>query len=171
MSALDLSLDIQGVDELSRLWKRSPEITGEEMLAAVTEVDLMMEAEVKENTPVGVGGGGGLRGSIFSEERSLGTSVIGVTGTAAPYAVAVELGTKPHMPPIEPLKDWVRQKLDVEESEVGHVAFLVARKIASKGTEGAFMFTNAFNAKRIQAAQRFENAIQRIKDRLADKHS
>lgn len=169
MSAFSIELDINSLTELSGLWKKAPDIARDEMLSAVTEVDLMMEAEAKENTPVGVGGGGGLRGSIFSQERSIGNSVIGVTGSPLPYAVAVELGTKPHMPPVEPLKDWVRQKLRVDEREVGHVAFLIARKIASKGTEGKFMFAEAYKAKRVQAANRFETAIRNIRARLAGK--
>tara|TARA_R110002110_G_scaffold415849_1_gene657894 strand:+ start:92961 stop:93473 length:513 start_codon:yes stop_codon:yes gene_type:complete len=167
MNGFNVELDLQGAAELSRLWDTAPDITREELLSAVTEIDLMIEAEVKENTPVGVGGGGGLRGSIFSQEESLANNVLGVVGTSQPYAIAVELGTEPHFPPVEPLKDWVRQKLDVEASEVDHVAFLVARKIASKGTEGKFMFSNAMKEKRAEAVQRFDHAVQRVRDRLA----
>ena len=171
MSAFAVELDIQGAAELSRLWEKSPAIAREELLSAVTEVDLMIEREVKENTPVGVGGGGGLRGSIFSEESAFDTNIIGVVGTAQPYAIAVELGTKPHFPPVEPLKDWVRQKLDVPAADVSRVAWLVARKIAAKGTEGKFMFTNAMRDTRARALQRFELARERIRDRLSGKRS
>ena len=38
-------------------------------------------------------------------------------------------------PPIQPIRDWVRRKLNVEESEVDGVAFVIARKIAREGTD------------------------------------
>jgi len=37
-------------------------------------------------------------------------------------------------PPLEPIREWVRIKLNVPDSQVNSVAFLIARKIARSGT-------------------------------------
>ncbi len=52
-------------------------------------------------------------------------------GTSVKYAAYIQFGTRPHYPPIQPLKKWVRRKLNAEES----VAYAVQRKIGAKGTE------------------------------------
>jgi len=50
--------------------------------------------------------------------------------------VVLASGRKPgKFPPIQPIRDWVRRKLNVEESEVDGVAFVIARKIAREGTD------------------------------------
>lgn len=53
----------------------------------------------------------------------------------APYAQWVEYGTEPHWIPPGVLDDWVRIKLGVKPKEVHKVAYLIARKIATKGTK------------------------------------
>jgi len=50
--------------------------------------------------------------------------------------VVLASGRKPgKFPPIEPIRGWVRRKLNVDESEVDGVAFVIARKIAREGTD------------------------------------
>lgn len=50
--------------------------------------------------------------------------------------VVLASGRKPgKFPPAQPIRDWVRRKLNVEESEVDGVAFVIARKIAREGTD------------------------------------
>ena len=163
MSAFAIQMDIQGAAEIAALWAQAPEICREELLRAVTEADLLLEREIKERTPTTFGV---LRASVFGEEQVLADSVIGVVGTAMSYAVPVELGTQPHFPPIEPLKDWVRAKLNVPPEQVDEVAYLVARKIAAHGTKGAHMFGDAFAANQGQIARMYEGAHARIVQRL-----
>lgn len=165
MGAFSVQIDIHGAAELSALWSRAPEIVREELLRTTTEADLLLERDVKERTPTSFGL---LRASVFGEEQTLADSVIGVVGTAMAYAIPVELGTKPHFPPIEPLKDWVRQKLDVPPEQVDEVAFLIARKIAARGTAGAHMFGAAFEANRAQIERMYDDARRRIVSRLAE---
>lgn len=53
------------------------------------------------------------------------------------YAKAVEFGTRPHRPPIAPIKRWVwlkRRGLGVTEKEVNSVAWAIVEKIARVGT-------------------------------------
>ena len=50
------------------------------------------------------------------------------------YAQYVEFGTKPHRPPIEPLKKWVRQKFRLSGKKLNNTAWAMWHKIARKGT-------------------------------------
>lgn len=67
------------------------------------------------------------------------------------YAAYVEYGTRAHWPPVAPLRAWTRKKLRVSEDRVKSVAFLVARKIARRGTSPHPFFQPAVekNKKRV----------------------
>lgn len=80
------------------------------VLKAVVDATAFLEARVKEMTPVGVTGN--LRGSIGHEIKSVGEDIVSTISTNAEYAFPVEQGSKPHMPPLQPIIDWVRSKLD-----------------------------------------------------------
>lgn len=164
---LDIRVDLVEVRELAGAWAQAPQMVADELRAATLEATQLLEREVKEETPVGIGGGGGLRGSIAAREPVVsGTGVLGVVGTAQPYAVPVELGTRPHFPPVQPLADWAERKLGVPAAQARDVGFLIARKIARRGTEGAHMFERAFERVRPQVVAIYERAHERIRDRL-----
>lgn len=131
-------MDLQGWGELDAAFRQAPAIVLQEIHSALVESDQLLEREVKDATPSNVVGH--LKDSIFSREQLLPDGALGVVGTAKPYAVYVELGTKPHFPPVEALEDWVRAKLAVPEKEVHGVALAIARKIAARGTVGVGMF-------------------------------
>lgn len=163
-----IGIDNANLGVMAALWAKAPDIVREEMLATITMADSLLQREVQERTPVGVGGGGGLKGSIFASEEVFADNIIGVVGTAMPYAVPVELGTKPHFPPVAALRDWVEAKLGVDPSESDQVAFLVARKISIKGTEGHFMFQRTFAENEQQLVQMFGDAVDRITARMGN---
>ncbi len=162
MSAI--TIDIVGLAELQAAWKQAPAIVREELGDAMTEADALIEREVSERTPRAHGL---LAGSITSEVQIGEDSVIGMVGTPLNYAVPVELGTRPHFPPIEPLIDWVKVKLGVSEKEARGVAFLVARKIARSGTQGQHMFEIGFASVEAQVLAILQRARDRIVARLA----
>ena len=168
-SGLEVQIDMRQVVALAEAWRAAPQIVRDEMGRAMTEALLLLEREVKELTPVGVGGGAGLKGSIAAgEPQRLGDEVIGVVGTSLPYALPVELGSKPHFPPVEPLEEWARIKLGVPASEARGVGFAIARKIAAKGTNPVKMFTRAFAANRVRVVRIFDASLRRIAARLAE---
>lgn len=161
-------IDLEGFAELDAAWRKAPDIVREEMTAAMWQAELLLEREVKDKTPVGVGAGGGLRGSIAAQQPEVSSdAVLGVVGTAMAHAVPVEIGTRPHFPPVQPLEDWVIAKLGVPEKEAHGVALLVARKIAARGTLAVGMFHRAFNEQRGRTEAIFTDARRRIRDRLA----
>lgn len=164
----DIHIDLQQAAELARGFEQAPEIVIDELYRATTKSTLLLERETKENTPVGIGGGGGLKGSVSAREPDvLGDTIIGVVGTPLNYAVPVELGTKPHMPPIQPLADWAEHVLGVGGNEAWRVGRAIAFKIKAKGTEGAHMFERAFTANAEQVQRIFAAAGARIAERLA----
>jgi len=130
----------------------------------------VLEREIKELTPVGASGGGaaGLKGNIISQEQAGDQDVIGMVSASISYAVPVELGTRPHFPPIQPLIDWVVAKLHIaDEKDARGVAFAIAHTIAKRGTLGVGMFHRGFAYNVAQLAPIFEGARDRIVARLA----
>ena len=167
---MDIRIDAHEVAGLAAAWKRAPGIIVAEMTAAILEASFLLEREIKERTPIGASGGsGGLKDSIRADKpRVLGERVIGEVATAVRYAIPVELGRRPgKTPPIAPLADWAHAKLGVPAAEAEAVGFAIARKIAARGTTGAFMFRDSFAATRPQIEGLFEAGARRALARIA----
>lgn len=74
-----------------------------------------------------------LRVSVHAEFSALGQAALVCD---APYAVAVEVGSRPHWMPIEPLVKWVQVKLGIsDQNEAYRVAGAIQKKIATEGTK------------------------------------
>lgn len=158
---MDISIDIEGFQSFKAVWQKAPELTHRELLAATYEAEALLEREIKERTPTGATSI--LRGSIAAQEPLvLGDQVLGEVGTSISYAVPVEMGTKPHFPPVEALKDWVRAKLNVEDAAVDGVALSIARAIAVRGTLAVGMFNTGFAHNQEQIKSMYRRAHQRI---------
>lgn len=138
-----LKVDLGDIEELSRQY---PEASIDAREMKVTEALALLEREIVMRTPRGAGPIH-LGDSIFSRTRISGVRVTGIVGTPLEHGVPVELGTKPHFPPIGPLKHWVVRKLGITgDKEATSVAYAIAWKIARHGTEGAHMFEKGFDA-------------------------
>lgn len=145
---------------LDAAFARVPEVAAHELLAAMAEADSLLEREVKDLMPTASGVS---RASVFSREQALPGGVIGMVGSAMPQIVYVELGTKPHFPPLAPLEDWVRVKFGFgDDKKVAKVAYLIARKIAQRGTLGVGMFHRTWAKQRPQVEMIFRRATERI---------
>ncbi len=59
----------------------------------------------------------------------------GVISVDAPHAAAMEFGTRPFYPPLQPLVDWAQRKFGVGEEEAKGIAFAVREHIATWGME------------------------------------
>lgn len=142
--------EIDGAVELTKAFKSAPEIVEKVGVRALTKATALLEREVKERTPFGVSGL--LRDSITAQQpyRSSFDGLVGVVSSPLDYAVCVELGTKPHYPPLEPIKRWVLKKLGLPIVSVEPVARSIAWKIRAHGTKGARMFAKAFAANKTQ---------------------
>lgn len=113
---------------------------------------LNIEGQAKRNVRVDRGG---LRNSITHELDPDGLG--GRAGTAIEYGPAEEFGSRPHWPPIEPLKDWARRH-GMEES----AAYAIAAKIAREGTEAAPFLFPAFEEERPKYIERIRAGVARV---------
>lgn len=64
----------------------------------------------------------------------------------APYSVYVDYGTEPHMPPVEPLINWAKNKLGLSDKEAKRVAWAIATEISKYGTKPRPFFRNAVDS-------------------------
>lgn len=157
--ALDFRLAVP-IDGLREAFVAAPDILVRELSIGVTQASLLMEREIRDRTPTS--GAGTLRDSIGALPVTFASDTIsGGVGTAVAYALPVETGSKPHMPPIEPLKDWVRRKLGIKGDEVDAVAKKIAWKIFRHGTKGAHMFAEGFAATEAQVRAEIAAAASR----------
>ncbi|MBZ9612144.1 HK97 gp10 family phage protein [Rheinheimera maricola] len=166
MSVAKLSVEPKGFAELAALWQQAPELFEAELYAAAEESAMLVQREVVERTPMGAQNF--LGRSIQAEQTVVfegGVST--VVGTSLSYAVPVELGTKPHFPPLQPLAEWAEVVLKLDAEEAQRAAFAIARKISQKGTEGRFMFRDGFKASEPYIRRRFARAVANIKAQLA----
>lgn len=164
---MDIALNITGLDAMTALFQRAPALTEQRLTAAMHEAQMLLQREVAEATPTGahqllrksiIAGpvkrlSGGLLGVVEVEDRG------GRYGSTLDYAVAVELGTKPHFPPIAPLVDWVKAKLGERGKAAEATARAIAWKISHHGTEGAHMFQTTHDRLAPEVQAIFDRAI------------
>lgn len=167
---MQFRIDMSDVRATAELWRRAPEIMGEEMYRSVVEADKYIQGELQQNLPrgaAGLGGAAGLAGSVATEEQRMADNVVGAVFSPLEYAVYVETGTRPHFPPIEPLEDWVQQKLGIEdERERRSVAFLIARKISVKGTPADGTWGRVHDLAEPYVERKLAEGVDRVLDRL-----
>lgn len=160
-----ISIDFSQIERYARRLGENSDLIQDELERAMTESVILVEGAVVKRTPVNTGS---LRQSIDRSVRGRLARIEGRVFTPSPYGLPVERGRKPgKFPPIAPIELWVRRKLQVSDSEARSVAFLVARKIARRGTKGAFMFQEGLEASRGKVNKTFDQAGTRIVDRMA----
>lgn len=153
------------LESLQGVWDQAPQIVREELLRSMREADALLEREVKDAMPTASGVS---RASIFSREQALPEGALGVVGSALPQVAYLELGTRPHFPPVEALEDWVRIKFGyTRDAQVHGAALAIARKIASRGTLGIGMFHRSFARLEPTLGRIFAGTRDRVAARLA----
>ncbi|MDD3444268.1 MAG: HK97 gp10 family phage protein [Zavarzinia sp.] len=152
-------------DDVAARLRAAPDILVAEVEPAIYEASLLVEREVVEHTPTS--GAGTLRDSIGALPVTFDGEVIeGGVGTALAYALPVEEGSRPHMPPAEPIMDWVRRRLGVTPDEVDDVAEKIRWKIARYGTPARHMFRDGFEAASAQAREIIAAGVARALARI-----
>lgn len=165
---MDITVDTSQMMELADVWQRAPKLTRKEFKRAATEIDLLVQGELQQELPRGAGGlhGAGLAGSVARKEHVLSNRVVGMVFTSEPYATYVELGTRPHKPPIQPLKDWVEAVIGLRGEDAEEVAEAISWKIARHGTEGTHTWAKTYR-RLVPAMQRkVGEALARIRHKL-----
>lgn len=164
---------IKSATNIDRLVRRIDEfIVGarEEFEQAMEKSLATIQEEVVIRTPVGVGDSptGHLRGSIkTSRAGSNAYALRGRVGTSAEYAEPVELGSKPHFPPVNALVRWVQLKLGIpNEKEARSVAFAIARIKSRSSTPGLFMFRDGVAASDNRVRAYWRHAFKHAEKKL-----
>jgi hypothetical protein len=143
MLELKVKADIRGLEELTVQY---PQASEKARRTRLTEASLLLERAIKELTPVGAGPIH-LRDTVFSQTVSQGLSISSYLGTPAVYGEPVEYGTKPHFPPVAPIRHWVERKLGLSGSEAAGVASS-SRGHLEAGHEPAKLFAAASTSRR-----------------------
>lgn len=173
---------LRGLDVVVAALEQAPEVVREELNRFFAWALPHLTSEVQDRAPTA---DGHLRRSIIGRSEVTSAGMLGVVGTALDYAPAVELGTKPHSVSesgILALAEWAMKKLPlgqavslktgrplkskgVEEMALS-AAHAIAWKIRHHGSQGAFMFRDAFNANKAQVEQQFDQTVDRIVKRI-----
>lgn len=158
---MDVRVDLGNLASLPEAFARAPGSTLGRLRQAMHTVVANLEAGIKEATPQAHGT---LSQSMFGEVQAFpnGLGVEGIVGAGQGYAPYVELGTKPHLPPIEPLVDWVRVKLGLSGKEGLRAAKAIRWAIGKRGTESAQMFGKTLTAQQAQIDATFDRAMADI---------
>jgi hypothetical protein len=92
---------VRGVKAFGQLFAKHQKARAKQLLAAVRRAAHEAVGIVKRQVPVAFGE---LRESVGAKNKEKGAAVV----VDAPHAAAVEVGSRPHTPPLEPLEAWVR---------------------------------------------------------------
>lgn len=147
-----VSAEIKGMKEVQRQMEQAVnDLRGTPIQNAMRDATLYVTRDAKINVPVDTGR---LRSSITPEVSIESDTVQGVVGSNVTYAPYVELGTRPHWPPIAALEVWARRH---------HTsAFLVARAIAQRGTPAREFLQKAFETNKDKIERRLHQAVEGI---------
>jgi len=149
---MPIDVEVQGLIETQRkLEQVVADIHGTPIVNAMKDATLLVQRGAKINAPVDTGR---LRASITPEIRTMGNEVQGVVGSNVAYAPFMELGTRPHWPPIAALEVWAQRH--------GTTAYLVARAIARKGMKAREFLKKAFEDAKDRIYARFDKAVQEV---------
>ena len=157
---MNLSMSLGDLQAFARGLRDAPEYTDRVLQEAMTEATLLVQREWQENLPRV---SGLTARSITSDVASTPAGVLGVVSSSQPSALFLELGTRPHMPPVAAIEPWVKAVLGIREpKEVKRVAFLVARKIAREGTPAQHPMARAVQSTEGQVIAMFERAAAKV---------
>jgi hypothetical protein len=159
-----ISIDVESAKVISPAFMAAPAMVMDELESAMISSLLYLEGQTAERTPVNMGT---LRRSYTSEVSQFIDAVFGKMSSPLTYALPVEMGTRPHYPPLEPLINWVESKLGLYGDEAESAARGIQRKIGRFGTPGYGMARFALIDGQATISAEFADAAERITARLA----
>lgn len=110
------------------------------MHSSALRLEGLMVEEIDTAKPYPAVDTGGLRASIKTE---LGRDSVTVYSDA-PYAGAIEFGTRPFRPPLEPIAEWVlRKKIATDPNDAKGIAFAIANKMSKEGIKPRYFTKKA----------------------------
>jgi hypothetical protein len=150
---LGINISIIGMEDINKRLS-DPTLLQRPVRKALYRMGLAVQGEAAKRAPVGVGGGAGLRGSISTTVDSAPLPRFVKVGPGVRYGAAVEFGSRPHMPPVSALIDWVRLKAARGSPNPERIAWAIAKTIARRGTR-----PHPYMAPGLQAARSKINSL------------
>lgn len=140
-----IEVKVEGLNRLIRLAEQFPQIAEPHINTAITRSLTRIWGAEKREAPFGVAGQ--LRDNwVITTARFQGT-----LASNMPYALFVEKGTGPHMPPIDAITPWAKKK--------GLNPWAVAMSIKKKGTKANPFLSRAIDDAQSGIEQEFEDAL------------
>lgn len=163
---MQIHVDVRNAAQITAAFANAPAMVLDELATAMNSAVAYLARESAENTPTAAGT---LRSGWITSVDVLAAAdqVVGRVTNPLPYALPVELGTKPHFPPLAPLINWVEQKLHLAGPEAESAARGIQRKIGRYGSPGMGMAHYALADGRATVQAEFAEAAQRIRNRIA----
>lgn len=159
-----IQITAPGLAALQRGFEKAPVYTREALLVAMTEATDYLQREVVDAMP---SVSGLTRQSVTSDAFSTPAGVLGVVGSASVAAVAVELGSKPHMPPVKALVSWIEETRGLSGKEALSAAWGKAMAIKKYGTKAQHPFRNTLDRQGAALSRIFDGAAQAVASHLA----
>lgn len=170
------------VDRVNAALARAPEVVDAELRGFFAWALPHLTAEVQDRTPTDLNN---LRASVIGQTLATPSGLLGVVGTPLAYAPPVEFGSKPHPVSeagIQALARWAERKLPLGQTVsiktgrplkvkgIGEAAlaaaYAIAWKIRHHGSQGAFMFRDAWSANEARVIEGFRATVARIAARI-----
>lgn len=167
---MEIRVDVANAEAISRAFLQAPAMVLDELEVTMKSVTGYLMRETQEvMLERKVVAAGTLRSGWTTQVDVIASldTVFGRVTNPLPYAIPVELGTKPHFPPLEPLINWVEQKLWLYGDEAEARARAIQRSIGRHGTLGRGMAHTAFAQGQETIRDEFTECAQRITARLA----
>lgn len=169
---MQVTVNVDDAMAMARGWAVAPDMVIEELETAMGSSLLYLQGQAAERSrerPDGLNGAnrGLLARSFDTRMVSFIDAVFGEVTNPLSYALPVELGTRPHWPPLSPLIDWVEAKIGLVGDEAEGMARGIQRKIGARGSVGRFMARDALAHGVATVQQEFADAAERITQRLA----
>ena len=104
---MKLKVELHGGKEISELLRRVPKEKEREVKAEVGDIALKIQARAKgylRSWPAMDTGNAANTTIVEFAPKGIESEI----GTVAPYAPYIELGTRPHFPPMDALESWAR---------------------------------------------------------------
>ena len=121
----------------------------------INEMAIKIQTQAQDNArALGVLDTGTLRESITIDILALGFGA--AIGPEEPYGLFVELGTKKHFPPVQPLEEWAHRH-GLEEG----AGYAIAKKIARRGTEARPFLLPAYYSHERELEKRLAEEMER----------
>ena len=149
-----IRVKVDGLGELIQNMGKTKTMVKPIIASGLNQISMSIKQKAKENAPVAFGG---LKQGISHTVNK--SKLEGIVWSKKNYGIFVERGTRPHFPPITPIKKWTARVL---HNPSPAVAWAVARKIAREGTEAQPFMQPALIANRAYMQQVFGNIAKQL---------